>query len=95
MNDPSKEQLNSNLAVASLVCGILGFLGCCCICFLPLPVAGIVTGIFGLKSSKSGFAKVGIILSIVWLVLWILMFVLQLLGMVANPEFMEKLKQLQ
>jgi len=59
---------NSGLAIASLVLGILSFCGSGLpyvnYCLILVLLAGIVTGILGLKSSKKGMAIAGLVLSI-------------------------------
>jgi hypothetical protein len=61
------------LAIASLVLGILNlFTWCIPVCGFPFAIAGIVTGIFGLKSSKRGLAIAGIILSAIGFILSII-----------------------
>ena len=71
--DPSK----NGLAVASLVMGILGM------CFMfggfIFDILGIIFGALSLKSQKQGFAKAGLILSIVAIALSILLFFLLIL----------------
>ena len=73
---------NSPLAIASLVCGILGFVCCCGIG----PIAAIITGVLAKKEiaqrpdelKGSNLATAGIVLGAVSLVLSIIGFILQL-----------------
>ncbi|MGB8252705.1 MAG: DUF4190 domain-containing protein [Anaerolineaceae bacterium] len=66
--DTTSTKGNSGLAIASLVLGILSFCGWWLpyvnYCLILLVLAGIVTGILGLKSSKKGMAIAGLVLSI-------------------------------
>jgi hypothetical protein len=66
ITEPVKDK--SGLAIASLVLGIISFCGSWVpyvnFCLALLVVAGIITGIMGLKSSKKGLAIAGLILSI-------------------------------
>ena len=58
----------SGLAIASLVLGIVSFCGAWVpyvnFCLALFVIAGIITGIMGLKSSKKGLAIAGLVLSI-------------------------------
>jgi hypothetical membrane protein len=58
----------SGLAIASLVLGIVSFCGAWVpyvnFCLALFVVAGIITGIMGLKSAKKGLAITGLVLSI-------------------------------
>ncbi len=61
------------LAIASLVIGIINLLAWCLpICGGPLAIAGIILGIFGLKSSSRGMAIAGLVLSGIGLLLSII-----------------------
>lgn len=67
---------SSGLAIASLVCGIVGLVLCCCYYLsLPLSIVGLILGIVSLskKSGGKGMAIVGVILSGITVVLAILM----------------------
>lgn len=61
------------LAIASLVLGIISlgawFLP---ICGLPVSITGLILGIVGRNSSKSGMATAGIVMTIIGLVLGII-----------------------
>ena len=58
----------SGLGIASLVLGIISFCGSWVpfvnYCLILVVLAGIVTGILGMKSSKKGLAIAGLVLSI-------------------------------
>jgi len=56
------------LAIASLVMGALTLLTACLVVCAPLGIAGIVTGILGLNSSKTGLAIAGIVLSAIGII---------------------------
>ena len=57
-------------AIASLICGIASVY--LCGGALLLPIIGLVLGILGLKSDRSGLATAGIILNAVIIVLFVL-----------------------
>lgn len=60
---PAVESGKKGLAIASLVLGILGVLGCCCFGGV-LGIVGLILGIISItKQGKSGMAIAGIILS--------------------------------
>lgn len=79
-------------AIASLVCGVLSVLLCCLspIVNVPLAVAGIICGIFGLRSSQKTMAVVGIILSVIGILLGIIVG-LATLGMISDESFMQEI----
>jgi hypothetical protein len=73
-------------AIVSLICGIVSLPGgCCCLIGWPATIAGVIFGILGLKSSKSGMAKLGIILSIVGIVISIILYILSMVFNIAVP----------
>ena len=56
------------LAIAALVLGILSLISSLCtwlfpICGLPIPIAGVILGVLGLKTSKKGMAIAGLIMA--------------------------------
>lgn len=60
---PAVESGKKGLAIASLVLGIIGVLGCCCFGGV-LGIVGLILGIISItKQGKSGMAIAGIILS--------------------------------
>ena len=70
-------------AIASFVLGVLNLLTWCIpVIGFFMAVAGIVTGIFGIKSSKRGFAVAGIVLSAIGLILSLIAFGLLIFGIV-------------
>ncbi len=86
---PPSHETRGILAVISLICGIFSVFCFCCICQLPFPIIGIITGSFALKSPKRKLAQVGIILSIIGLIITLLWFLLSMMGQVSNPGFMK------
>lgn len=70
-------------AIASFVLGVLNLLSWC-IPFVGffMALAGIITGIFGIKSTKRGFAIAGIVLSAVGMILSLAAFGLLIFGIV-------------
>ncbi len=64
-------QRRNGMAVASIVLGAtsIPFMCCCSFLGMPLAVAGLVTGILGLKSTDRGLAIGGIVLSSIGLLL--------------------------
>lgn len=81
---------SNTLAIVSLILGILTItLGWCCGLFIPLGIGGIVTGIIARKQiaaaggSKQSdtLAKVGLILSIVFVAIWT---IVSIIGFVYN-----------
>jgi hypothetical protein len=83
---PSDKQ---GLAIAALVLGIIN-LGAWClpICGLPLAIAGIITGILGLKSSQRVLAIIGLVLSVLGLLLSIINMIagIALLPMISDMD---------
>lgn len=60
MNGMPQEQ--NGMSIASMICGILGLVGCWCGCIgLILSIVGIVLGIIGRKKGGKGMALAGII----------------------------------
>ena len=58
------------LGIASLVCGICSIVLCCC---MPVGVAGLILGIVAKKKGdKSALSTIGIVLSILALVIWVI-----------------------
>jgi uncharacterized membrane protein len=81
---------SNGMAVASLICGILGVLLSCCLWYIaiPLAIAGLVLGIIVLKNKKGGknLAIVGIILSAISIIVGIFVAIL-FIAVFTNPEF--------
>ena len=67
--DRAPEDGGKALGIFSLVFGILGFV--CCL-FPAFSVAGLITGILGVRKSGRAVAKVGLILSVISLVLFLI-----------------------
>lgn len=70
MQPSQQPQKNSNaLAIAALVCGILGIIGSfipvVCYFTLVLAILGIVFGVQARKAEKTGLATAGLILGII------------------------------
>ena len=64
------------LAIAALVLGILSLGSFCLVfCSTPLGIAGIITGILGLKSSRRGLAMAGLILSVIGILVSVILFI--------------------
>jgi hypothetical protein len=90
-----------NLSIAALVCGILGVLSCCCCFLLPLPIAAIILGHVTLNKGKvtplepnvKNMAMIGLILGYSGIGLQVLYLILNLTGMIADPEFMQQLQE--
>lgn len=60
---PAPANNRQGAAIAALVLGILNLLSWCLpICGFPMSIAGIITGVIGLKSSSRGLAIAGIVL---------------------------------
>lgn len=68
---PPPARGQTNMAVASIVLGATSLpAACCCtLLSLPLSIAGLVTGVMGLKTKDRGLAIGGIVLSAVGLLL--------------------------
>lgn len=79
----------NGVAIASLVCGILGLVACCCspIINLPISIAALVCGIMGVKSQNKGMAIAGIVLGAVGIVLGIVSAIM----MIAMEPFMNEI----
>ncbi len=84
---PQQQPDRQGLAIASLVLGGLSLLSFCLVfCAAPLGLAGIITGILGLKSSRRGLAIAGIILSAIGLFVSV---ILTLVGAAFLPAWSE------
>lgn len=89
---PAPGSANNGMAVASLICGCVGFLGTFCCLTIPfvglaVPLAGLVLGLVALSQLKAnpgqegkGMAIAGIILSAVGMLISIGMTILVLAG---------------
>lgn len=89
-------QQSPALAIASLVCGILGILmSCCCGLFaIPLPLLAIGLGVFAMMKpdgAGKGMAIGGIICGAVAILMVVVLFVVAL----SNPELLQQLQQMQ
>jgi hypothetical protein len=82
---PVTQPDRKGLAIASLVLGLLSLFSFCLVfCAGPLGLAGIITGIAGLKSSQRGLAIAGIVLSGLGLVISV---ILALIGVALLPAW--------
>lgn len=82
---PTAQPDRKGLAIASLVLGLLSLFSFCLVfCAGPLGLAGIITGIAGLKSSQRGLAIAGIVLSGLGLIISI---ILSLIGVALLPAW--------
>lgn len=74
------EQKSSGLAIASMVCGIVGLVLSCCVPYLPLilGIVGLVLGVVSLRKQAGGkgMAIAGVVCSIITLIPAILMLVM-------------------
>jgi hypothetical protein len=91
-----QEPKGSNaMAVASLICGIVGLLmSCCWFISLPLSITSVVLGIIVLKKKKEGrtLAIIGIILGAATILLCILLVVFSAYMYSSNSGFMNYYK---
>ncbi|MDO5154397.1 MAG: DUF4190 domain-containing protein [Eubacteriales bacterium] len=91
------EQNEKNgMAIASLVIGIIAFLGSCCYGGV-LGIVGLVLGIVALKKGNGngkGLAIAGIVLSSLSILVTVAVVVMGV-AMMGTPEFQEALKQAQ
>ncbi|MGN0500301.1 MAG: DUF4190 domain-containing protein [Ruminococcus sp.] len=80
---PVEDSSANGMAIASLVLGIVSFF----CCGVPCSVVGLILGIISKKRKplNNGKATAGIVLSIIALVLWAILFIL---NMVAGSTFM-------
>lgn len=93
---PVEQNVNESngMAIASLVLGILGFLGSCCYGGI-LGIPGLILGIIALKKGQSkGMAIAGIVLSVLSIVISVAIVVIGL-AVMGNSEYQEILKQAQ
>jgi hypothetical protein len=93
---PPPQQGSSGLAIASLVCGIVGIIAtCCCGLFgIPLPLIAIVTGGMALANPNAqgkGMAMAGVVMGGASLLLIVLGVIIMLL----NPDFAKQLEQMK
>jgi hypothetical protein len=95
---PPAQPANSQIAVWSMITGLLSLL-CCCGWYLVAPVA-IVLGAVALSQLKrhpeltgGGFAMAGIILGIVAILIWAALFVLVMLSPQVAQSFQNALPQ--
>lgn len=93
----SQEPKGSNaMAVASLVCSIIGLLiSCCWFISLPLSITSIVLGIIVLKNNKEGrnLAIVGIIIGAATILICIFLVLLSVYLFSGNSDFMDYYKE--
>jgi hypothetical protein len=76
------------LAIASLVLGALSLLSICLwFCSAPFGLAGIITGILGLNSSRRGLAIAGIVLSAIGLITSVIIAIIGIAFMPFMNEF--------
>ena len=74
------EEKKNGLSLASFICGIVSFLGCCNPFYL-VSLAGFILGIVALFNKNTGskwMGVVGIILSILAVVIWVIIDILLL-----------------
>ncbi len=87
---------SNSMAVASLVCGIIGLLiSCCWFISLPLSITSIILGIIVLKKKKEGrsLAIIGIIIGAATILICILLVVFSAYMFSTNSEFMNYYKE--
>lgn len=92
----NQEPKGSNaMAVASLVCGIIGLLiSCCWFISIPLSITSIVLGIIVLKNKKEGksLATVGIIIGAATILICVFLVIVSTYMFSNNSEFMNYYK---
>lgn len=74
-----KQNAGRPFAIASLVCGILGVLSCCCCIYLFNLILGTLAVVFSIVATKKskkmpGLAIAGLILGILALIIFLCMF---------------------
>ncbi len=93
----NQEPKGSNaMAVASLVCGIIGLLiSCCWFISLPLSITSIVLGIIVLRKNKEGraLAIIGIIIGAATILICIILVAFSAYMMTGNNEFSNYYKE--
>ena len=84
------EQKGNALAIVSLVTGILSIVCCCSPIISWLTgAAGIVCGVLGMKRcEKIGMARIGMFLGIVGVVLGVIMFIINLVGIFSGESYL-------
>ena len=79
------------LAIASLGIALAGFTSNCCCLFMPLPPVAILLGIIALTQkpdqTAKGLAIAGIVCGALSIVLWIVLFILQIAGIAVQHQF--------
>jgi hypothetical protein len=82
---------DQTLAIVSLVLAILSLPGWCCLLYIPLSIAAIITGTIALRKVKAGtgagqgMALAGVIIGGIVLVLFSIAYVVLISIEVANP----------
>ena len=93
---PQPSQTPMVLGICSLVMGILGLISCFCCFFLPLPPISIILGAIALFQKPDQNAKimaiVGIALSVLTLIVYLVMVVVYGAAIFSSPEFQRALK---
>ena len=85
------EKKGNALAIISLITGILSIV-CCCVPIISwiTGAAGIVCGVLGMKRcEKIGMARIGMILGIVGVVLGVVMFIINLIGLASGESYLD------
>ncbi len=72
-----QEKKSNGICIASLVCGLVSFLGCCNPFYL-VSLAAVILGIVGVCGSYSGkgMAIAGIILGVLAVLIWVVLDIL-------------------
>ncbi|MBR6959128.1 MAG: DUF4190 domain-containing protein [Clostridiales bacterium] len=97
MNDGgSAPSGGKGLAVASLICGILGIVGGCCITYVGvgLGIAAIVMGVVAKKKGQRGMATAGLILGIISTVLAAAMIIYNIWYISTHPGYMNDVSKM-
>lgn len=92
--------ISQGLAIGSMICGIIGLLGCCVWCLSgPLAIIAVVLGHVTLSKAKAeparyggkGMAKAGLVTGYLALLLTLLFYIFSLWAQTLTPEKIEKL----
>lgn len=84
------------LAVASLILGIVGIVGGCCITYIGVGcgIAAIITGVIGKKKGAGGMATAGLVLGIISTVFGAGMIIYNIWYMSTHPGYMNDISKM-
>lgn len=89
------QKQNNSMAIASLVCGIIGILLSCCLVGILASIPGLILGILSLKN-KTGdrtMAIIGIVLSSIGIIFVIFMIIIFAVSGATDPSYFDSIQR--